>query len=231
MNEKILIVEDEYKIAALLRDYLQLAGMSAVCLADGLEVVPWLRANRADLVILDLMLPGKNGMEVCREIRTFSRIPIIMLTARIEKVDRIHGLDSGADDYICKPSDPEEVVARVKAVLRRVDHSESAHQSASGLVLDPDRIMAIIDGQAIALTLVEYNLLQLLMASHGRILTRKQIMEQLYDDHRTVSDRSIDCYVKNLRKKLADADPTANFIQSVYGLGYRFDFEPVPGNQ
>jgi len=226
MHEKILIVEDEYKIAALLRDYLQQAGMSAVCLADGLAVVPWLKTNQADLVILDLMLPGQNGMEVCKEIRLFSQVPIIMLTARIDKVDRLQGLGSGADDYICKPADPEEVVARVKAVLRRVNNPAPALQPAPGLVLDPDRIMAIIDGQPITLTLVEYNLLRILMTSHGRILTRNQIMEQLYDDHRTVSDRTIDCYIKNLRKKLADADPTANFIQSVYGLGYRFDFEP-----
>ncbi|MDD5760009.1 MAG: winged helix-turn-helix domain-containing protein, partial [Desulfobulbaceae bacterium] len=209
---------------------LQRAGMSTVCLADGLEVVPWLKANRVDLVVLDLMLPGQDGMEVCREIRSFSQVPIIMLTARIEKVDRILGLERGADDYICKPADPDEVVARVKAVLRRGDSQAPTPPPASGLILDPDRITAIIDGQPIALTLVEYNLLRILMTSHGRILTRKQIMEQLYDDHRTVSDRSIDCYIKNLRKKLAEADPTANFIQSVYGLGYRFDFEPVPGS-
>ena len=228
MHQKILIVEDEHKIAALLRDYLQQAGMSTVCLADGLEVVPWMKANHADLVILDLMLPGQNGMEVCSEIRSFSHVPIVMLTARIDKVDRLSGLDSGADDYICKPADPEEVVARVKAVLRRVNNPAPVPQPTSRLVLDPDRITAIIDGQPTTLTLVEYNLLRVLMVNHGRILTRIQIMEQLYDDHRTVSDRTIDCYIKNLRKKLADADPTANFIRSVYGLGYRFDFEPSP---
>lgn len=230
MTEKILIVEDECKIAALLRDYLQHAGMSTACLADGLEVVPWLKANHADLVILDLMLPGQDGLEVCREIRSFSLIPIIMLTARVDMVDRVRGLDIGADDYICKPFDPEEVVARVKAVLRRVDIPTPA-PSTLGLVLDPDRLMVIIDGRSIALTLVEYNLLQILMASQGRILTRNQIMEQLYDDHRTVNDRTIDCHIKKLRKKLADADPTADFIQSVYGLGYRFEPGPVASPQ
>jgi len=231
MNEKILIVEDESKIAALLRDYLQHAGMAVTCLADGLEVVPWLKANQAELVILDLMLPGQDGLEVCQEIRLFSPVPIIMLTARIDMVDRIRGLDIGADDYICKPFEPEEVVARVKAVLRRVDAPALAPQSTLGLVLDPDRLMAIIDGRAIALTLVEYNLLQILMDSGGRILTRNQIMEQLYDDHRTVNDRTIDCHIKKLRKKLTDVNPTANFIQSVYGLGYRFEPGPVEPSQ
>lgn len=227
MNEKILIVEDEYKIASLLRDYLQHAGMVTVCLADGLEVVPWLQANQVDLVILDLMLPGQDGLEVCKEIRAFSRVPIVMLTARIDLVDRIHGLDIGADDYICKPFDPEEVVARIKAVLRRADPLVSATQPAAGLVLDPDRIMALVDGRPIALTQVEFNLLRVLINGQGRILSRNQIMEQVYDDHRTVNDRTIDCHIKKLRQKLTDVDPTANFIHSVYGVGYRFDPGPV----
>ncbi len=231
MSEMILIAEDEYKIASLLQDYLQHAGMATLCLANGLEVVPWLRAHRADLVILDLMLPGQNGMEICREIRSFSQVPIIMATACIGMGDRIGGLGSGADDYICKPFDLDEVVARVKAVLRRANPSVPVSHSPAGLVLDPDRMTAIIAGQPITLSLVEYNLLRVMVTNHGHILTRNQIMEQLYDDHRTVSDRTIDCYIKNLRKKLVNADPTANVIQSVYGLGYRFDFEPVPGKE
>jgi len=223
MNGRILIVEDEYKIAALLRDYLQHEGMSPVCLMDGLEVVPWVRAHQTDLIVLDLMLPGCDGLDICREIRAFSAVPIIMLTARIDMVDRIRGLDSGADDYICKPFAPEEVVARVKAVLRRADPVAATQHTAPGLVLDPDRIMAVISGRPVTLTMVEFNLLQILMASEGRILSRNQIMDQLYDDHRTVNDRTIDCHIKKLRKKLDDADPTANFIHSVYGAGYRFD--------
>lgn len=223
MSKKVLIVEDEDKIASLLRDYLQSAGMDAFCLADGLDVVPWVRANQSDLIILDLMLPGCDGLEICQEIRSFSTVPIIMLTARIDMVDRIRGLDTGADDYICKPFEPEEVVARVKAVLRRTDLDTATPKPMPGLVLDPDRIMAVIDGRSVALSLVEFNLLQVLMASAGRIMSRNQIIDQLYADHRTVNERTIDVHIKKLRKKLADADPTVTFIHSVYGVGYRFD--------
>ncbi|MDD5757726.1 MAG: response regulator [Desulfobulbaceae bacterium] len=223
MNAKVLIVEDEEKIAVLLQDYLQHAGMDCVCLANGMEVVPWLNANQTDLIILDLMLPGRDGLVICQEIRSFSSVPIIILTARVDMVDRICGLNSGADDYICKPFAPEEVVARAKAVLRRVEPIAVVPSPESGVVLDPDRIMAYVNGHSVALTMVEFNLLQLLITSQGRILSRSQIMEQLYDDRRTVNDRTIDCHIKKLRKKLDDADPTANFVHSVYGVGYRFD--------
>jgi two-component system response regulator BaeR len=179
------------------------------------------------------MLPGRDGLEICREIRSFSEVPIIMLTARIDMADRICGLDAGADDYICKPFTPEEVVARVKAVLRRdtAIKISGTLKSTPGLVLDQDRIMAFVNGRPVMLTMVEFNLLQILVASQGRILSRVQIMDQLYGDHRTVNDRTIDCHVKKLRQKLDSADPSAKFIHSVYGVGYRFDLMSAFGGQ
>ena len=141
MNGKLLIVEDEKKLAGLLSDYLRQAGFEPFCLDDGTEVVPWVREQRPDLILLDLMLPGRDGMEICKEIRTFSSVPVIMVTARVEEIDRLLGLEFGADDYICKPFSPREVVARVRAVLRRTGDGQT--MQASGFVLDESRYQAI----------------------------------------------------------------------------------------
>ncbi len=221
MSEKILIVEDEIKLANLLGDYLGASGFDYFSLASGNEAVPWIREHRPDLVLLDLMLPGRNGMDICREIRTFSQVPVIMVTARIEEIDRLLGLELGADDYICKPFSPREVVARVKAVLRRARNGKTIQ--TEGLVLDEHRYRAALRGHDLGLTAVEFKLLQVLAANPGRIYNREQLMEKIYPDDRSVSDRTIDGHIKKLRRKLEAVDPKTDIIHSVYGVGYKFE--------
>ncbi|OQX20747.1 MAG: two-component system response regulator BaeR [Desulfobulbaceae bacterium A2] len=218
----ILIVEDEPKLAQLLHDYLAQAAFAPECLADGLAVVPRVRRQRPDLILLDLMLPGRDGLDLCREIRTFSAVPIIMLTARVEEIDRLLGLELGADDYICKPFSPREVVARVKAVLRRSAGGAGAPPHP-GLLLDESCYTATLDGHDLGLTAVEFNLLRILAAQPGRIFTRDQLMAHIYPDERIVSDRTIDSHIKKLRRKLELAAPEQNFLHSLYGVGYKFE--------
>lgn len=219
---RVLIVEDETKLARLLADYLQAAGFATQTIGDGREVIPAVQQQPPDLMLLDLMLPGRDGMEIIRELRGFSALPVIMTTARVEEIDRLLGLELGADDYICKPYSPREVVARVKAVLRRFRPHEPA-SAAGGLRLDEDRLSVWRGERQVELTTVEFRLLQQLMAQPGRIHSRDQLMRHIYTDHRVVSDRTIDSHVKKLRRKLARLLPDAEPIQSVYGAGYRFE--------
>jgi two-component system response regulator BaeR len=220
-GKTVLIVEDEPQLAGLLADYLRQAGFSPHRVGDGGAAVEEIRARRPALVLLDLMLPGKDGMAVCRETRAFSRVPIIMVTARVEEIDRLLGLELGADDYICKPFSPREVVARVKAVLRRVEGGPEA--ARSGLELDADSYRAAFRGRALDLTAVEFQLLRILASEPGRIFTRSQLMGGIYADHRIVSDRTIDSHVKKLRRKIAAACTDEELIHSVYGVGYKFE--------
>jgi two-component system response regulator BaeR len=224
MSERILIVEDEPKLAGLLRDYLNASSFESFILNNGTDVVPWIRDHKPDLVLLDVMLPGRDGMDICKELRTFSAVPIIMVTARVEEIDRLLGLELGADDYICKPFSPREVVARVKAVLRRTRDGQTIQ--AQGLVLDEQRYMATLHGRDLELTALEFRLLQLLVERPGRIYGRQQIMEKIYPDDRFVSDRTVDSHVKKLRKKIEAIAPEATLIHSVYGVGYKFEAEP-----
>jgi two-component system response regulator BaeR len=221
VNGKILIVEDEPKLASLLADYLKASGFDAVLIANGMEVVPWVREHKPDMVLLDLMLPGRNGMDICKEIRTFSLVPIIIVTAKVEEIDRLLGLELGADDYICKPFSPREVVARVKAVLRRSHDGQTVQEQ--GLVLDEHRYRATLNNRDLGLTAVEFKLLQFLVGSPGRIYNRQQIMENIYQDDRFVSDRTVDSHIKKLRKKIETVDPKMVLIHSVYGVGYKFE--------
>ncbi len=223
MGEKILIVEDEPKLAALLSDYLIASGFESFMVNNGTEVVPWVRDHRPDMVLLDVMLPGRDGMAVCRDLRTFTSVPIIMVTARVEEIDRLLGLELGADDYICKPFSPREVVARVKAVLRRTRDGQTIQEQ--GLTLDEQRYRATLHGHDLELTAVEFKLLQLLVEHPGRIYGRQQIMERIYPDDRFVGDRTIDSHIKKLRRKIEAIDPGAVLIQSVYGVGYKFEPE------
>jgi two-component system response regulator BaeR len=221
MNEVILIVEDEEKIALVLADYLHQAGFETFSIVDGMKVVQWVRDNQPRLILLDLMLPGKNGLEICKELRTFSAIPIIMTTAKVEEIDRLLGLELGADDYICKPFSPREVVARVKTVLRR---SGTVIPPANGLVLDEPRFRASLHGKELDLTSVEFTLLNILASNPGRIYRRQQLMDHIYPDQRIVCDRTIDSHIKKLRKKIsAAAKPGEEFIHSLYGTGYKFE--------
>ncbi|ABA87620.1 winged-helix transcriptional response regulator [Syntrophotalea carbinolica DSM 2380] len=223
MNERILIVEDESRLSSLLADYLRQANFEPHILADGLPVVSWVRDNHPSLILLDLMLPGRDGMEICKEIRGFSDVPIIMVTARIEEIDRLLGLELGADDYICKPFSPREVVARVKAVLRRSGGQSNLH--SQGLTLEEASLHANLNGCKLDLTAVEFKLLQHLAAHPGRIFSREQLMDRIYADRRIVSDRTIDSHIKKLRKKMDTASPGVDLIRSVYGVGYKFETE------
>lgn len=219
---RILIVEDESKLARLEADYLNNAGFATECLDDGLKVVPWLKQNPVDLVLLDLMLPGRDGLEICREIRGFSSVPIIIVTARIEEVDRLLGLELGADDYICKPFSPREMVARVKAVLRRLQ-PPSANGTDNLLSLLPESFRVRAGDREMELTAVEFQLLQALYHQPGRIFSRSKLMDMIYQDQRIVSDRTIDSHIKKLRKKLSELLPGSELIHSVYGAGYRYE--------
>lgn len=221
MADHILIVEDEHKIAELLRDYLVQEGYETTLLDRGDAVEPWMRAHGADLVLLDLMLPGKSGLEVCKGLRGFSNTPIIMVTARVEEIDRLLGLELGADDYICKPFSPREVVARVKAVLRR---ARGRGLSDTHLVLDDAGYRASIDGRDLGLTAVEFQLLKVLAAQPGRLYTRDQLMDAMYRDERVVSDRTVDSHIKKLRRKITEALPDHELIHSVYGIGYKYEW-------
>ena len=221
MTQTIMIVEDEEKLATLLADYLRQSGFESVWIADGNEVLPRVREKQPDLLLLDLMLPGRDGLEICKEIRTFSQLPIIMVTARVEEIDRLLGLELGADDYICKPFSPREVVARVKTVLRRT--GEQASPNAGGLALDPDRYSARLKGHDLDLTAVEFKLLHFLYQTPGRIYSRNQLMDKIYPDQRIVSDRTIDSHIKKLRKKIAAVAPDEELIHSIYGVGYKYD--------
>lgn len=221
MSRVILIVEDEPKLASLLADYLRASSFEPHCLEDGTEVVPWVREHRPELILLDLMLPGRDGMEICTDIRTFSTVPIIMVTARIEEIDRLLGLEIGADDYICKPFSPREVIARVRAVLRRTQPGQTLE--TGDIVLDEYRWRASLGGRDLGLTAVEFKLLQFLMANPGRIYRRQQLMDKIYPDERIVSERTIDSHIKKLRRKIESANPGASLIHAVYSVGYKFE--------
>jgi two-component system response regulator BaeR len=226
--DRILIVEDEPKIADLLQKYLQNANYRTDWLNTGTGVADWVRQQQPSLILLDLMLPGKDGLEVCKEIRQFSPVPIMMLTARVEEIDRLLGLELGADDYICKPFSPREVVARVKAMLRRLQafshlDSHAASASTALLELDRDRLLVRAGQQEVVLTLVEFELLATLQQYPGRIFGRDQLMSKVYTDNRIVSDRTIDSHIKKLRKKLAEILPDQELIHSVYSVGYKFE--------
>lgn len=227
--QPVLIVEDEPKLAALLVDYLRAAGLPSVVVANGLDAVPAAREHAPCVVLLDLMLPGQDGMAVCRALRAFSRVPILMLTARTEEVDRLLGLELGADDYLCKPYSPREVVARVKAQLRRSAWADDAAgvpaaAPAAGLSLDTAALRAAVNGAPLDLTPAEFRLLRVLAEQPGRVFSRDQLLDKLHDDGRAVTDRLVDSHIRNLRRKFEAAPGGLNPIRSVYGVGYAFEW-------
>ena len=223
MSEKrALIVEDEAKIAAVLRDYLISDGCSVEIMSDGTGVVEFVRATPFDLVLLDWMLPGKDGVSICREIRAFSTVPIIIVTARVEEIDRLMGLELGADDYICKPFSPREVLARVRALLRRANWRETPAEEQA-LLLDEANYEARLSAKVLPLTPVEFRLLATLFAHPGRVYSRAQLQAQCYLDHRIVSDRTVDSHIKNLRRKFEELSPGSDPVRSIYGVGYKYE--------
>lgn len=224
----ILIVEDEPKLGQLLVDYLQTADYPTHWITDGNHVVDWVRNHSPALILLDLMLPGCDGLTICRTIRQFSNVPIIMVTARIEEIDRLLGLEIGADDYICKPFSPREVVVRVRTLLRRCGwQNESQHpQEKTALLIDKNGFQASYLGQNLDLTPAEFRLLKTLSTEPGKVFSREALLDKLYDDYRVVTDRTIDSHIKNLRRKLEQIDDETSFIRTVYGIGYRWEAAP-----
>jgi two-component system, OmpR family, response regulator BaeR len=217
---RVLVVEDDAKIAQLLLDYLRNEGFEADAVADGQLAVQQIEQAPPALVILDLMLPGLDGLGVCRAVRRFSDVPILMLTARVDEVDRLLGLDTGADDYVCKPFSPREVMARVRALVRRAD---GRTVTAPPWTVDEDGLRIAWRGQWLPLTPLEFRMLRLLQSRAGRVFSRAQLLEVAHADLRDVSDRAIDSHIKNLRRKIAAVEPGSECIASVYGVGYRFD--------
>ncbi len=224
-NKNILIVEDEAKIATLLKDYLEKDGYTVSILTRGDVVAPHVKKQSPDLILLDIMLPGMDGMEVCRQVRTFSHVPVIMVTAKVEEIDRLIGLELGADDYICKPFSPREVVARVKAVLRRTtDQKDDDHLffDFDPLQLDDEKHTAFIGETSLTLTPSEFGLLKIMMKRPNRVFTRNELINQVLGYNFEGYDRTIDTHIKNLRKKIADYLPGKEIIVTVYGIGYKF---------
>ena len=223
MSQTILIVEDEAKVAELLADYMQQAGYATAVVNDGAQAMQAFDREQPCVVLLDIMLPNRDGLDICKDIRACSAVPVIMITARVEEVDRLVGLELGADDYVCKPFSPREVVARVKAILRRTQNGNTLKPCA--LKLDATRYTAEINSQQTELTAVEFKLVQMLSVDPGRIYSRTKLMDSIYDDHRIVSDRTIDSHIKKLRKKLSAINDGVDIIRSVYGVGYKLEIE------
>jgi two-component system response regulator BaeR len=222
-NKQILVVEDELKIARIIKDYLENSGYQVTIISHGNEVLPQVQKSMPDLIILDIMLPGKDGMEICREIRKTSAVPIIMLTAKVEEIDRLIGLELGADDYICKPFSPREVVARVKAVLRRAMPEPVSEQLTAGpIALNHLTHYVSINNQEIVLTNSEFELLAVFMEQPERVFTRNDLISMVQGYDFEGYDRTIDSHIKNLRKKIDQRLPGQKMIQTVYGVGYKF---------
>lgn len=229
---KILIVEDDPTLSDVLSTYLTSAEYECHIIDNGLNVEPWFNEHKPDMVLLDVMLPGKTGIELCEAIRVNSNIPIIMITGRAEESDRLRGLETGADDYICKPFRPREVVARVNTVFRRVQPEFGRDSEAGGAYADSKRPEFHLDGKRhklyvrddeISLTAVQCNLLSLLMENEGVIMSREKVMTSIYPDKRIVSNRTIDSHVRELRKHIAAVLPEEEVIFSIYGAGYKFE--------
>lgn len=218
---RILVVEDDARIAQLLLDYLRHDGHHAQALADGQLALAEIRRAPPDVLILDLMLPGLDGVSLCRAVRQFSDVPILMVTARVDELDRLLGLNSGADDYVCKPFSPREVMARVQALLRRAEGRVTV--SAQVWTIDDAGLRLAWRGHWLSLTPLEFRMLRHLLSQPGRVFSRAQLLESAHGDLRDVSDRAIDTHVKNLRRKLQAVRADDDCIASVYGVGYRFE--------
>jgi len=216
----ILIVEDEPKLALVMADFLRASGYSPRWIADGLGVQAAVAEHMPLLIILDLMLPGRDGRDICRDLRRQSEVPIIMVTAQVDEVNRLLGLELGADDYLCKPFSPLELVARVKAILRRA-RVDAQSGDTGPLQLNEATLQATFRGNAIELTAIEFRLLSTLASRPSRVFSRNALMDQLYTDGRVVDDRTVDSHVKKIRRKLEAVAPGEGLVQSVYGAGFK----------
>ena len=220
MAQRLLIVEDEADLAAIVADSAAAAGCEATCIAAGRAALAQLRTALPDLVVLDIQLPGMDGLSLCRAVRGFSDVPIVMVTARVEEIDRLLGLDAGADDYVCKPFSPRELIARIRAILRR---PRLAAEALRPIVVDEAARNVRIHGQPLDLTRTEFDLFAAMARRPGTIFSRAQLLDVARGENLDVTDRAIDSHVKNLRRKIAAAWPGEEVIHSVYGLGYRVE--------
>ncbi|QYF92273.1 response regulator [Massilia sp. PAMC28688] len=219
MSARVYIVEDEAELAAVMADYARASGYLPTVFVDGREAMAAVHAQAPDMLVLDLMLPGMDGLAVCRAVRAVSQVPIIMVTARVEEIDRLLGLESGADDYLCKPFSPRELMARIKVILRRVQPG-----AATGVChVDEPAQRIMIGGRVLELTPSEYAILAGMARRRGQVFSRAQLLDLARHDSLDVTDRAIDSHIKNLRRKIGVVLPEAEAIASVYGLGYRFD--------
>lgn len=233
MTDTILVVEDEATLGETLAAYLRKEGFNVELISDGAAVMPAFEQQQPVMILLDLMLPNIDGISLCRTLRQVSQVPIIILTARVDELDRLLGLEIGADDYVCKPYSPREVVARVKAVLRRCALSAKNQNneittadnsiSASALVINEVTMEASLNGIPLQLTTVEFRLLSAMAGEPRRVFSRDQLMSKIYSDHRIVSDRTIDSHITKLRRKLTKSADGQDIIRSVYGAGYKFE--------
>jgi DNA-binding response OmpR family regulator len=221
----ILIVEDEMRIARLVRDYLEDAGFAVIVAADGESAVAAARGSKPDLIVLDLGLPGRDGLDVTRELRRTSTVPVVMLTARGDESDRIVGLELGADDYVVKPFSPKELVARVRAVLRRTDAAGPTGPEilrAAGVEVDLLRMRASVEGRQVDLTPTEFQILATLVREPGRVFTRGQLLDAVHGVAFESYERAVDAHVKNIRKKIEAIPGRPRYVLTVHGVGYRF---------
>ncbi len=233
MSKKILVVDDEKKIVTVVRGYLEQAGYDVVTAAEGKQALAAFHHEKPALVLLDLNLPGMDGLDVARAMRKESSVPIIMLTARVEEADRLIGLELGADDYILKPFSPREVVARVRAVLRRVEGETTPTQvlHAGELTLDLDKHSVRLGDRSIELTPTEFDLLAILMQNPGRAMTRMQLLDRVQGQAYEGYERTVDAHIKNLRQKIGDDPQSPRYILTVFGVGYKFaEASPVEGD-
>ena len=223
MAKTILVVDDERKIIAVLKGYLEQAGFRVLTAGDGQMALTTFRHAKPDLVILDLMLPGIDGLDVCRALRRESSVPIIMLTARAEEADRLIGLELGADDYVVKPFSPREVVLRVRAILRRVEGEIAASEvlQAGGIILDLAAHQATVAGRPVELTPMEFELLAVLVRSPGRTFALAQLLQQIQDSPLEGFDRTVDVHIRNIRAKIEPDPKNPRYIHTVYGIGYK----------
>lgn len=219
MSARIFIIEDEPELAGLVADYARANGYRPTVFHHGGDALAALRADVPDMLVLDLMLPGVDGLTLCREVRAFSEVPIIMVTARVEEIDRLLGLDSGADDYLCKPFSPRELMARIRVILRRTRKGEPAGPCQ----VDEAARRVSINGRALDLTPSEYQILAGMARRRGQVFSRAQLLDLASQDSLDVTDRAVDSHIKNLRRKIGAVLPDVDAISSVYGLGYRFD--------
>lgn len=220
MSARVYIVEDEPELASLMADYALAGGYLPTVFGNGSEALAALQKDVPDMLVLDLMLPGIDGLALCKAVRAFSDVPIIMVTARVEEIDRLLGLESGADDYLCKPFSPRELMARIKVILRRVQPSGSTPAPCQ---VDAAAQRISIMGRALELTPSEYHILAGMAQRRGQVFSRAQLLDLAREDNLDVTDRAVDSHIKNLRRKIAAVLPGVDAIGSVYGLGYRFD--------